>query len=481
MAVTTTNLGVITAYGDAVAAGYTGTKAEWQTLMASYATVAEDANDAKNDAVAAKDTAVAKATEATTAAATANTAKDTATSKATEATTAANIATTKAGEASASAQSIAQSASQIAQNTSDINELKEDFTTTASKEDMLKSFPTDTASGAVASFADGANVPVKSLIVNIDPVQEGSGDPSPTNVRTISGWSEVNVQRTGINIFDGEWEVGLISATTGQNTDDNNYCRTKNYLPVVPNSEVYCVPENKTLYFREYDANKNFIRYAQINSNNRLLMILPDTFFIRFCWDGNTYDGDISINYPPSDHSYHEPQLSTSLTIALGQTVYGGTLDVVSGVLTVDRAMVDLGDRPNWINYKTGGFRSLLDNAIAATLSVDDPNLITTMYKTYPSSATLTNGMASIANGSLYVVNSNFTTDVDGFKTAMTGQKAVYKLATPLTITLTPHEVRSLLGSNNVWADTGDTAVEYRADPTLYINKKITEAISALS
>ena len=39
MAVVTTNLGTITAYGDAVAAGYTGTKAQWQELMASYATV----------------------------------------------------------------------------------------------------------------------------------------------------------------------------------------------------------------------------------------------------------------------------------------------------------------------------------------------------------------------------------------------------------------------------------------------------------
>lgn len=37
MAVVTTNLGTVTAYGDAVAAGYTGTKEEWQTLMADYA------------------------------------------------------------------------------------------------------------------------------------------------------------------------------------------------------------------------------------------------------------------------------------------------------------------------------------------------------------------------------------------------------------------------------------------------------------
>ena len=73
-------------------------------------------------------------------------------------------------------------------------------TAAAQKDDTLKAFPTDTASGAVASFADGANVPVKSLIVNIDPVQSGSGDPSPTNVRPISGWSEVNVEHAGKNL-----------------------------------------------------------------------------------------------------------------------------------------------------------------------------------------------------------------------------------------------------------------------------------------
>ena len=75
-------------------------------------------------------------------------------------------------------------------------------TAAAQKDDTLKAFPTDTASGAVASFADGANVPVKSLIVNIDPVQSGSGDPSPTNVRPISGWSEVNVEHAGKNLID---------------------------------------------------------------------------------------------------------------------------------------------------------------------------------------------------------------------------------------------------------------------------------------
>lgn len=85
MAVVTTNLGTVTAYGDAVAAGYTGTKEQWQALMADYATVGtQAAQDAQ-----------------------------TASTAATTATTAAQTATTKAGEASASATAAAASAASI--------------------------------------------------------------------------------------------------------------------------------------------------------------------------------------------------------------------------------------------------------------------------------------------------------------------------------------------------------------------------------
>lgn len=46
---------------------------------------------------------------------------------------------------------------------------------------------------AIASFSDGADAPLKELKVAIEPQQEGSGDPSPTNIRPISGWDEVNI------------------------------------------------------------------------------------------------------------------------------------------------------------------------------------------------------------------------------------------------------------------------------------------------
>jgi len=37
--------------------------------------------------------------------------------------------------------------------------------------------------------------------------------------------------------------------------------------------------------------------------------------------------------------------------------------------------------------------------------------------------------------------------------------------------------LRTLLGTNNIWSDTGDAEVTYRADTALYVAKKIAEAL----
>ena len=44
-----------------------------------------------------------------------------------------------------------------------------------------------------------------------------------------------------------------------------------------------------------------------------------------------------------------------------------------------------------------------------------------------------------------------------------------HELAEPQTYTLTAPQIALLLGENNLWADTGDMAVEYIADTKLYI------------
>ena len=59
-----------------------------------------------------------------------------------------------------------------------------------------------TISGGIASFRSAARVPIESLKCHFLPVQEGSGDPSPENVRPISGWNNINIYKTGKNLLD---------------------------------------------------------------------------------------------------------------------------------------------------------------------------------------------------------------------------------------------------------------------------------------
>ena len=56
--------------------------------------------------------------------------------------------------------------------------------------------------------------------------------------------------------------------------------------------------------------------------------------------------------------------------------------------------------------------------------------------------------------------------------------QVVYPLATSVTYYLTPTEIKSFLGVNNIWSDAGGMAVEYRADTKLYVDRKIHEALS---
>lgn len=103
MSVITKDLGAVTAYAAAVNRGYTGTKEEFETLMASYATVAQQAQ-------ASATSAGQSATDASQSATDAETAKGTAQQAATDAQT----AQASAQESAQSAQQSAQSASQSA-------------------------------------------------------------------------------------------------------------------------------------------------------------------------------------------------------------------------------------------------------------------------------------------------------------------------------------------------------------------------------
>ena len=535
------DLGAVSAYAYAVEKGYTGTEEEYAELMASYATVAEEAAESAESASqsatqagASAQTATTKASEASTSATqagasatSASQSAQTATTKASEASASATQASTKASEASTSATTASSKASeasasatsaQIAQGLAEVarddavdaktdaesaRDLAQQYAESIDPEKIYSAYPTDTASGSVASFADGADdIPLKSCVVAIEPVQSGSGDPSPTNIRPILGWTGAQVWRAGKNLFDKTKTVrGYINDGNGELIDNGRPNVASDYIPVAPNQSYYIKSEQLSgAWGAWYDADKNYISgiagyvddTSEVNKmktspNNahymRLTVVIapsnsepsgnPDTF---------------SVNYPSTDHDYH-PYAGDTYSITLpteAGTVYGGELDVTNGTLTVDRAMGDLGTL-SWNKKVSGVFYAWdLQNLVKAvssaslTANAKCSSLKLGSYIDVYDNATLDYAI-SVGSRSQVGAQCSAYAEATDFKSAMNGVQFCYELATPITYHLTPTEIKSILGDNNIWADAGDTSVEYRADTKLYIDKKIAEVINALS
>lgn len=152
-------------------------------------------------------------------------------------------------------------------------------------------------------------------------------------------------------------------------------------------------------------------------------------------------------------------------TTSLGQTVYGGTLDMVSGVLTADRAMVSLlGSDLNIGSSQTkelNMWRLSLNNPYG-TLASPYPSGISNKYVIRNSYNGVNNNNGSLGlnqtSGSQILIRDDSLTTaqevIDAFNS--TPLTFVYPLASPQTYTLTAQQIKTLVGTNNVWASSGD-------------------------
>jgi len=381
----------------------------------------------------------------------------------------------------------------------------------------LAAFATDTASGSIASFPDGADsIPMKDVLVHIEPVQAGSGDPSPDNVRPITGWTGAKVTRTGKNL--------LPSYAIGQQRTENGITATANadgsityvgtstgtFWGLGDSASIWVKAGTYTLSARNNtDISINIVNAVTgslidrvTGSDSKVITFANDKkiYYITTILSGKTIDttatyqlelGSTATDYEP----YHADTYDITFPTEAG-TVYGGTLDVTSGVLTVTHKLYTFDGSENWTagNYglryefnlaglpdyiKTwnSGGRGL------SNIGICDPTAYNTPDKNYITSRTNVGANAIGVKNHVLVVPPSVATTVEEFKAflANTPEQWYAPLQTPQTYQLTPQEITSLLGENNLWADTGDSDVEYRADTKMYVDAKVAAAVSALS
>ena len=300
-----------------------------------------------------------------------------------------------------------------------------------------------------------------------------------SNICPISGWTGAEIERTGKNLIDDSIKTATGSYvyfnSTGFEADKTITLPSGTYTFSVVYADSYASTKAHILVKRANNGGHIAVAYTATSltftltkTEDVLIYMQNKGLLPEYVVTAQLELGSTATDYEPYQGETYDITFPTE-----AGTVYGGSLDVTTGVLTVDRAMVDLGTL-NWLQPTTSIFRSVKPDGAKKAYSALCSN-----YNFVGQSGSLsTYCMSSGGSGDYVIVNDPTYTDATVFKTAMNGVQLVYELATPITYTLTPQEVRTLLGINNIWADAGDTEVTYPADTKLYIDSKITQAIA---
>lgn len=180
-------------------------------------------------------------------------------------------------------------------------------------------------------------------------------------------------------------------------------------------------------------------------------------------------------------NQYYKPYNGTTYPITWTDeagTVFGGTIDLVSGVLTVTSQLYTYsGAGYNVQNHSSGNvYIALAGQSLFVPNSAD---FATNIAKNNMNVPNVQGNLCSNGSAGVYFSHNDAFQDAAGFIAYATANpvQMLMPLATPQTYQLDPVAVRSLLGVNNCWTDTGETEIEYKADLKLYIDKKIAEAL----
>lgn len=387
---------------------------------------------------------------------------------------------------------------------------------------------TESVIGDVANFTTNMKAPLKECKVYFSPIQEGSGDPSPDNVRNIVGWDEVETYKNGKNIAH-------IVGYSAKNGELNAPRYTSNSYGTTINTTDFLLPDTKLIvtqssYTTEYDSvsyrNGYFVIFVDnldfekkynvsfnvdiinnplnvdisrirvlsplgtgfqpptmINGNRLFYTNVPFTpysnggiqnlnrknFEIRNCGMSFTLSEFMVTPVEEEDFAY-EPYcgdiISTSWTDEIG-TIYGGYVDLAKGELVAEWEMA----QGKWGDIKSS-------TAVSPTgYYTGKFNYSNTIKISHYQSSYYKNSICNITNTILWQTgektpehfycgnNSNTNKGevyIFGNYNDDTTIQIIVKLAEPIHYSLSPQQLLTFKGENNIWSDTnGQTEVKF--------------------
>ena len=178
-----------------------------------------------------------------------------------------------------------------------------------------------------------------SAVVTLEPKQAGSGDPSPENVRPISGWNEVTVTRCGKNLLDYAQltanfkAYGMMSEKIGDNVIrvSGTATQTGSHMSFAICSSAQTSLQGKgyTIFLMPISGTENLENVYGLRRFGE-----SDIALTAELVEGSTYDMrfQLMITADNSAPTFYEPYQGETSTLTLPETIYGGTVDAVTGM-----------------------------------------------------------------------------------------------------------------------------------------------------
>lgn len=346
--------------------------------------------------------------------------------------------------------------------------------------------PPFTVSGATVQCTPVANYPLD-VQVAITPTQEGTGDPSPENVRPIVGWDSVNVWRSGKNLLD--WSKVSIYPSPAYGL---SFEKKENSIRVfgtstqsgglsfniatTTQSELY----GKNFIFSWFTSEENVIKVYGLRTTSE------DTIaIVANLTEGSSYDFTIQIAIGTEKLTSYEPYQGQTYAVQLGQTIYGGTVDAVTGegvetwlyhLLTSSNtttSMLEANSNETSVLFGISRINGeLISNQYGGTESWVCSHL---PYLAIVAASSIDNGIQGNRDDNMFYIrlNREIANDIQEFLGWLDAQSAAgtpvqvaYKLATPTAFQATGGQsIPALPGTNTVYTDAGNITVTGASDP----------------
>lgn len=353
------------------------------------------------------------------------------------------------------------------------------------------------ASGSSVMIHPVANSRID-FITHIDPIQAGSGDPSPSNVRAISAPESVTIKRFGANLLNKtgissssgtvtQTDTGItIAATSAASFVSAQYA---GLTPHLVDGVTYTVSARISAL-----TARARIQLRGISSSDSIFQDRTTTgiLSLTFTWDSSKYDvlqffctytaastgsvtyDDIMLVQGDTAAGYVPWAGWTKVELTAPSGTYGGDYDSHGSFVPMRFATVSSASSFT-AHDRTGCcyFSNATTNAIATGLVTDVSRYFCSLYKPMPYAelADRQEGCIYFGNGRAYICDTAHMTTVANYKTWLDSVGGIqlcapYTANAPEAVTVEAKTLRATDAAqlNHVWTDNGTIEVSGAQD-----------------